>query len=207
MRKKLFLNFVTLFMLVVSQAFAEEGAGAWVKVNSNGEAISDAIMCSTAVCGSNESSYAQATLQLGERYVQQTNHSAGYGANNNTSVTVDNAGIWTIAKEKEIPVLITPLPVSARTIETTKSQFKVEDTSNGRLNDYVVSVTYETEILPIVPPDAAKEKINEKMAEPDFYKGFFDLFGNWVNWWDLDWESWFSTWTIFNWDNWLGAAK
>jgi len=205
MNKKLFAIVTVLFILINPNAFAEEGAGAWVKVNSNGEAISDAIVCSAAVCGSSESSYAQATLQPGERYVQQTNHSAGYGANNNTNVTVDNTGTWTIAKEKEIPVVITPLPVSAKTVETTKSQFRVEDTSNGRLNDYVVSVTYETTILPIVPPDAAKEKINEKMAEPDFYKGFFDLFGNWINWWDLDWEDWFSTWNTFDWDNWLGS--
>jgi hypothetical protein len=104
--------------------------GAWVKVDANGNATGQAIVCSADVCGDSKSPYARATLEAGEQYVLQavadpiTNNVAGVGNNNaNTQVQVNlPTQEWTItrtntATPKE-PVFINGEQVTSYTYQT-----------------------------------------------------------------------------------------
>lgn len=89
-------------------AYAEE-TGAWVKVNANGEAIGQAIVCTPSVCGNPNSLYNQLTLGANEQYVLQNpttpnGNTAGIGASQGAnSVKVDlETKVWTITSEEKI---------------------------------------------------------------------------------------------------------
>lgn len=76
--------------------------GAWVKVDANGNAIGQAIVCTAAVCGDTSSLFNKMTLNAGEQYVLQAPASidgnvAGVGAGQGmTSVKVDlETKVWT----------------------------------------------------------------------------------------------------------------
>jgi len=104
--------------------------GAWVKVDANGNATGQAIVCSTDVCGNNNSPYAKATLSAGEQYVLQakadpvTNNVSGIGNNNlNTQVKVDiPTQEWTVTRtnivKPVIPLVINNQTIISYTVET-----------------------------------------------------------------------------------------
>jgi hypothetical protein len=134
--------------------------GAWVKVDANGNATGQAIVCSSDVCGDNSSPYAKATLGAGEQYVLQanadpvTNNVVGVGNNNaNTQVRVDiPTQEWTITRTHtvtpEVPLVINNQIVIAYTVETTE-KFKADKAQ------WIVPVK------PIVVPTETEEAITE----------------------------------------------
>jgi hypothetical protein len=90
-----------LFLLGNVPAHASEETGAWVKVDTNGNAIGQAIVCTQSVCGDASSLYNKLTLGSGERYVLQAPASyngnvAGVGAGQGADwvkVNLDT-GVW-----------------------------------------------------------------------------------------------------------------
>jgi uncharacterized Fe-S cluster protein YjdI len=123
-------NVATHSCVKSERQIAQLAQGAWVKVDANGNATGQAIVCSADVCGDSKSPYATATLKEGEQYVLQavadpiTNNVAGVGNNNaNTQVQVDlPTQEWTItrtntATPKE-PVFINGQQVTSYTYQT-----------------------------------------------------------------------------------------
>lgn len=92
--------FALLIALIPTTAHAEE-TGAWVKVDANGNAIGQAIVCTQSVCGDPASLYNKLTLGSNERYVLQAPASvngnvAGIGAGQGADwvkVNLDT-GVW-----------------------------------------------------------------------------------------------------------------
>ena len=89
-------------------AYAEE-TGAWVKVNANGEAIGQAIVCTPSVCGNPNSLYNQLTLGANEQYVLQNpatpnGNVSGVGIEQGaTSVQLDfETKVWTITYDNKV---------------------------------------------------------------------------------------------------------
>jgi len=98
---KRLIAILILALMAPLPAHAEE-RGAWVKVDANGNAIGQAIVCTPAVCGDPSSLYNKMTLNAGEQYVLQAPASpegnvAGVGAGQGmTSVKVDlETKVWT----------------------------------------------------------------------------------------------------------------
>lgn len=77
---------ISIVMAVVLGLMPAAIADVYVKVDANGNAIGEAIMCDAATCGS-DSDYSRATLQPGESYQLQGAGHAGIG-NNNSGVEV-----------------------------------------------------------------------------------------------------------------------
>ena len=103
MKKSIVLGL--LIALIPATAHAEE-RGAWVKVDANGIAIGQAIVCTASVCGDPGSLYNKMTLGTNERYVLQAPASAdgnvaGVGAGQgSTLVKVDlETKVWTVVNE------------------------------------------------------------------------------------------------------------
>jgi hypothetical protein len=124
---KRLIAILILALIAPLPAHAEE-TGAWVKVDANGNAIGQAIVCTAAVCGDSSSLYNKMTLNAGEQYVLQASalpdgNVAGIGAGNElTSVKIDlETKVWTVVttnidilpKTKE-----NPKPKSITTITT-----------------------------------------------------------------------------------------
>jgi hypothetical protein len=82
-----------LLVGVISPANAD----VYVKVDANGNAIGEAIVCEASVCGNSNSGYSRATLKSGEQYVLQGRGDLGIGNNNqNTTLKVDiETQVWT----------------------------------------------------------------------------------------------------------------
>jgi hypothetical protein len=128
--KKIILGVVLSFISTNAWANETTAQGAWVKVDANGNAIGQAIVCSSDVCGDNNSPYAKATLGAGEQYVLQakadpvTNNVAGIGNNNpNTQVKVDiPTQEWTVTRTNTVtpvePVIINGHQITSYTFET-----------------------------------------------------------------------------------------
>lgn len=114
---------ITALLLQPTNAFAED-RGAWVKVDANGTAIGQAIVCTQSVCGDPNSLYNKMTLQTSERYVLQApatadGNVAGVGAGQGaTSVKVDlQTGVWQVENKST-----QTNPITKKVIETTTIQ-------------------------------------------------------------------------------------
>jgi hypothetical protein len=123
-------------------AYAEE-TGAWVKVNANGEAIGQAIVCTPSVCGNPNSLYNQLTLGANEQYVLQNpatpeGNVSGVGAGQGpTSVKVDlETKVWTITNESKV---IDPISKEVIGIQTTQQTY-----------DRTLQNPIETKVIPII---------------------------------------------------------
>lgn len=104
--------------------------GAWVKVDANGNATGQAIVCSADVCGDRNSPYAKETLGVGEQYALQavadpvTNNVVGIGNNNpGTQVRVDiPTQEWTVTRTNTVtplePLIINGQEVISYTVQT-----------------------------------------------------------------------------------------
>jgi hypothetical protein len=113
-----------LFLLGNVPAHASEETGAWVKVDANGNAIGQAIVCTQSVCGDTSSLYNKLTLGSGERYVLQAPASAdgnvaGVGAGQGMdSVKVDlQTGVWTTKQSNTYIDVITKEPVTTISVQ------------------------------------------------------------------------------------------
>ena len=118
-----------LMVMGVTPAQAND-QGAWVKVDAKGNAVGQAIVCTSDVCGDINSPYAKATLGAGEQYVLQaiadpvTNNVAGIGNNNpGTQVQVNiPTQEWTVTRTNTItpskPVIIEGQQVISYTVQT-----------------------------------------------------------------------------------------
>lgn len=113
-----------LFLLGNVPAHASEETGAWVKVDANGNAVGQAIVCTQSVCGDASSLYNKLTLGSGERYVLQAPASsdgnvAGVGANQGMdSVKVDlQTGVWTTTQTNTRIDVITKEPVTTVSVQ------------------------------------------------------------------------------------------
>lgn len=107
------MKFLKLFLAITIFGIAPASAndqGAWVKVDSLGNVTSNAIVCTSDVCGNPDSLYSKMTLAQGERYVLQfaadpeTGNVAGIGNNNpGLEVKVDlETNKWTTQSTKII---------------------------------------------------------------------------------------------------------
>jgi hypothetical protein len=120
--KKLII-FALLITLIPTSAHAEE-TGAWVKVDVNGNAIGQAIVCTQSVCGDPASLYNKLTLGSNERYVLQAPASvdgnvAGVGASQGMdSVKVDlQTGVWTTTQSNKYIDPLTQKPVVSVSVQ------------------------------------------------------------------------------------------
>jgi hypothetical protein len=120
-------------------AYAEE-TGAWVKVNANGEAIGQAIVCTPSVCGNPNSLYNQLTLGANEQYVLQNpatpdGNVSGVGAGQGpTSVKVDlETKVWTITNESKVID-----PISREVIGTQTTQQRYDRTLQNPIETKVI---------------------------------------------------------------------
>jgi len=180
---------IAAFLIAGIAPAQAEDLGAWVKVDSSGRAVGEAIVCTSDVCGNKSSEYAKATLAPGEQYVLQTkadpvtNNVAGTGNTNpNVEVKVNlGSNNWTITNNHVIES-----PAGPNTNETIK----------------VVTKTVET-FNPYTQPTPAVETIKtvERQFNPitDWNHPDFD----WETWWQnwlLDWE-FFGDWyaSLFEW--------
>jgi hypothetical protein len=152
--------------------------GAWVKVDANGNSTGQAIVCSSDVCGDNNSPYAKATLGAGEQYVLQakadpvTNNVSGIGNNNpNTQVQVNiPTQEWTITRTNtvipEVPLIINNQEVISYTVKTV-DKFTA-DTAPWVFPPVIEVVTPDTATVTNAPTTAktvkAKKTKNKKKA-------------------------------------------
>lgn len=166
--KVLILAFI---MAGVAPAQAND-EGAWVKVDSNGKATGQAIVCTADVCGDSNSEYAKATLGAGERYVLQfkadpiTNNSAGIGNNNpGVEVKVDLAtNTWTVASTQSVYSPSSPF---------TNESVKIINKTVQTFNPY-------TQPIPVIETvKIAERKTVSDWNDPDF-----------------DWEAWWNNWLL-----------
>jgi len=125
MKYKLALVGLAVVFSAHTPAYAEE-RGAWVKVNANGEAIGQAIVCTPSVCGNPNSLYNQLTLGANEQYVLQNpatpdGNVSGISAGPNYTVKVDlETKVWTITNKSEI---IDPVSEEVIGIQTTQQKY------------------------------------------------------------------------------------
>ena len=98
-------------------------ADVYVKVDANGNAVGQAIMCDAETCAAN-SLYSQSTLQSGEQYVLQGTGFAGIGNNNpNTQVTVDlQTNVWTINRQAQVILPDTLESILIQSVQTFTSE-------------------------------------------------------------------------------------
>jgi hypothetical protein len=122
MKTKIILLVSAVVFGTCTSAYAEE-RGAWVKVDGQGNAIGQAIVCTQSVCGNSDSLYNQMTLGNNERYVLQNpatadGNVAGVGAGQGRdSVKVDlETKVWTITNETK---LINPISKEVTGVQTT----------------------------------------------------------------------------------------
>ena len=123
---KRLIAILILALMAPLPAHAEE-KGAWVKVDANGNAIGQAIVCTPAVCGDPASLYNKLTLNAGEQYVLQApatpdGNVSGTSPGQNWIVKVDlETKVWTttsINTYKPRPTLDNPTPKAITTITT-----------------------------------------------------------------------------------------
>jgi hypothetical protein len=107
-----------LFLLGNVPAHAEEERGAWVAVDTNGNAVGQAIVCTPSVCGDANGLYSKLTLNTGEHYVLQSKalsdgNVVGVGANQGMDfVKVDlQSGVWTTQQTNYAIDAITQKPL------------------------------------------------------------------------------------------------
>jgi hypothetical protein len=106
-----------LITLIPTTAHAEE-TGAWVAVDANGNAISQAIVCTPSVCGNTQTPF------MGQHWVLQAPASAdgnvaGVGAGQGMdSVKVDlQTGVWTTTQSNKYIDPLTQKPVVSVSVQ------------------------------------------------------------------------------------------
>jgi hypothetical protein len=185
-------------------AQAEE-PGAWVIVDSSGNAVSQAIVCTPSVCGDPNSAVSKDLLKPGQRFVLQTNadsngNVAGIGASStpNIEVKVDiPTNEWTITTKSEVKVTL-PEPVAEPKIEVTAQTTVIE-----RINpiapvatplEQKAVVTAETVVTPPAPkPTAIPVEPTPEEEE------VIDYWAEWQKEWALYLETiwaWFAGWWV-----------
>jgi len=201
---KRILILVAILIAIPMPAQAEE-PGAWVIVDSSGNAVSQAIVCTPSVCGDPNSAVSKDLLKPGQRFVLQTNadsngNVAGIGASStpNIEVKVDiPTNEWTITTKSEVKVTL-PEPVAEPKIEVTAQTTVIE-----RINpiapvatplEQKAVVTAETVVTPPAPkPTAIPVEPTPEEEE------VIDYWAEWQKEWALYLETiwaWFAGWWV-----------
>ena len=169
--KKALAILITALLLNPTNAHAED-RGAWVKVDANGNAIGQAIVCTQSVCGDPSSLYNKMTLGTNERYVLQApatadGNVAGVGAGQGpTSVKVDlDTGVWQVENKSTHTNPITKEVITTTTVQ----QFTAEYAPwVSPIIQYPTIITQTPIVAPINPPQqlsfAEILKIKKKIA-------------------------------------------
>lgn len=196
MKWKVFL--IAGLLLIPSAAYADENHQTWVRVDANGNAIGGPIVCSQAVCGDTNSTYAQDTLNPGERYVQQSNTPNGIG-NNTPGVTVKvdlETERWTVITDtaQRIEIEALPQPTSDKPAE---------------LKPVITGKTVNVETISVKQPELNGTQVglevdgNASVTTPEPQPEITD----WEKWLDTWWADWLKTYDtylneLFTWFNW-----
>jgi hypothetical protein len=161
-----------LFIALIPATAQAEANGAWVKVDANGNAIGQAIVCTQSVCGDPNSLYNKMTLQANEQYVLQApatpdGNVAGVGAGQGAkSVQVDLTNkVWTVVNESKItePV-ITILPNGKK--EITQKVIGTQITTQRFTSDQApwVATNPVVEVTTVVTPTVTSDLIAQQEA-------------------------------------------
>lgn len=191
---------VLIFCLFFTTPAYANDEGAWVKVDANGKAIGQAIVCTPAVCGDSESLYSKLTLQPGERYVLQSKADSngnvtgvGAGQRANAEVQVNlQTNEWTVITKNEIEIKeqenveITEKP---KKIKVTAETVLVEKINiDNSLTTVINTVDVKSEILEMPPVTNNQETVNDWYA--DFlteWQSAFELLNRMFEGWQFLW--------------------
>jgi hypothetical protein len=136
--KKAFILVVT-FIIGVTPSYAD----VYVKVDAQGNAIGEQIVCEADVCGDSNSEYSRLTLNAGESYALQGKGTTGIGNNNtNTAVKVDlQNNDWTVTRTKTIEL---PEPIYYQGYEITSYETKKVEQFNpyGEVKNPIIKTPY-----------------------------------------------------------------
>jgi hypothetical protein len=104
-------------MALLTTSIMPANADVYVKVDANGNAIGQAIVCDAETCGAG-SEYSKLTLKEGESYVLQGRGTTGIGNNSpDVIVKVDiPTQVWTITPSN--PVFVAPIITDTSTVIT-----------------------------------------------------------------------------------------
>ena len=213
MRKFKVTAVVFLLLAVMPQASAD----VYVKVDANGNAVGQAIICDAGTCADG-SAYSKATLSPGERYVLQNQGHSGIGNNNpGAQVKVDlSTNQWTATTTtvKEVaPIQVTPQIQVAKVEVVTQTTWNptIEPAPRPTSKATVIAPTVslsETSTVTIAPspgPVATSTPTAEPTSVPKPVGATMtttQIIKPWFEWFDFDWESFwleFSTW-LMAWD-------
>jgi hypothetical protein len=184
-----------LFLLLlanITPAYAEDVA-AWVKVDLNGNQISQAIACTPSVCGDTNSEYAKATLKPGEQYVIQNKATkegnvAGISPSSDIQIKVDlKTNQFTVVRTNEItPVVkkeVAPVSSTEPSIVTYEpvTTMKVKTTTVETFNPITEQPVTVVEKKAVIEP-AINEPVNnwwdqwfiDLAALQEWFKTFFE---------------------------------
>ena len=169
-------------------------ADVYVKVDANGNAVGEAIVCEISVCGNANSSYAKATLKPGETYALQGLGSTGIGNNNpNVQLKVDlQTNEWAVTTTHQAPpntsVIINNTPVIVEAVQTVD---RFNPVSNVALSSPIKPQPYETPTAQLIFDTATVESKTEPV-DP--------FWSDWLEQWLKFWGEWT---LVFAWDWWL----
>lgn len=205
--KRISLTMVVLLALGLPSANAD----VYVKVDANGNAVGQAIMCDAGTCADG-SAYSKATLGPGERYVLQNQGHAGIGNNNpGTQVKVDlSTNQWTATTTTVKEVALVQVNPQ---VQVTKVEVVTQTTWNPTVAPSpkptptpvvapVVSIS-ETSTATIAPsttpvatstPTAEPTTVGATMTTTQIIKPWFEWADfNWESFW-LEFSAWLEAW-------------
>ena len=204
---KRILTIASILIAIQTPAWAEE-PGAWVIVDENGKAVSQAIVCTPSVCGDPNSAVSKDLLKPGQKFMLQTNadsngNVAGTGAGQrpNTDVKVNTqTNEWTLTTTNQVTVKPSE-PVAEPKIEVTAQTTVIE-----RINpiapvatplEQKAVVTAETVVTPPAPKPTAIP-VEPTPAE----EVVIDFWAEWEKEWSIYlktiWESFKGWWILWN---------
>lgn len=196
--KKIIATIILSLITIPSHA---NDAGAWVKVDANGTAIGQAIVCTPAVCGDPNSDHSKLTLKPGEKYVLQSvadanGNVAGIGAGQrpNTEVKVNlETKEWTATT-----TIVTPVEpeITTKTTEEKPRKIKVQVettlvekiNNNATMEPVSQTAKVETKIVETPPTTETQQVLDDWYAEfVKEWQALFDALAFLFQGWQMIW--------------------
>lgn len=142
---------VIAVVAALAWTIAPANADVYVKVDANGNAIGDAIVCEQSVCGDPNSDVSKALLKEGERFALQGYGTVGIGANNpDTKLKVDTeTEVWTVTTPTSVSVFTpttqeTPILILPVTPVITDTATVLSDTATATVDTATATSTSTT---------------------------------------------------------------